>query len=247
MTTVLKLGGSVITEKSSERTLDQERLDAIVGALGDGDLSEYILVLGGGSFGHPAADRHGVTIEQATADPQAIAEIHDAMLELTSLVVDRLIWAGIPAIAMHPMSMARRNEGSLSFSLDPVESAVTSGLVPVLHGDGVLTSDSGVTILSGDEIAVEVARSFGADRVGMCTGVPGVLDGDGSVIDRIERFDDVAEAVGGSDTTDVTGGMAGKVRTLLELGIPASIFDVDALDSFVRGERPGTLISAADG
>ena len=67
------------------------------------------------------------------------------------------------------------------------------------------------------------------------------------MIGRIDAFDDVAEVLGGSDAADVTGGMAAKVRTLLGLDTPASIFALDELETFLRGERPGTLIAGGDG
>lgn len=245
MTTVLKLGGSVITEKGSERTVSDGRLDNIVGTLASADRRGYLLVIGGGSFGHPAADRHGMSDQTGSSDPSAMAEVHDAMLELTSIVIDRLVKAGVPALAIHPLSMAYREAGDLHVAFDAVEQAVSEGYVPVLHGDCVLTAGQGTTILSGDEIAVELARHFDADRVGLCTGVPGVLDSNDELIDQIEQYETVAEILGASDETDVTGGMAGKVSTLLELGIPASIFDITALAAFLDGESPGTTIDSS--
>jgi isopentenyl phosphate kinase len=72
--------------------------------------------------------------------------------------------------------------------------------------------------------------------------VPGVLDADGDVIDRIESFDAVADVLGESDATDVTGGMSAKVRTLLDMDVPAWVFGLDELDGFVRGESTGTQV-----
>lgn len=242
MTDVLKLGGSVITEKDRERTVADRRLESITAALGDADLEDYVLVLGGGSFGHPAADRHGITRTVGSSDPQAVAEVHDAMLELTSLVIDRLVWAGIPAVAVHPSSLAARVDSELTLSMDPIEAAIAEGFVPVMHGDFVVTLGAGVTILSGDEIVAELAGHLEADRVGLCTGVSGVLDGEDEIIDRIERYGDVAEVLGESADTDVTGGMAAKVSTLLDVGVPASIFGMEGLEVFLAGGHPGTTL-----
>jgi len=114
--------------------------------------------------------------------------------------------------------------------------------VPVLHGDGVAHAGEGVTVLSGDEIVVRLGEGLAADRVGVCSTVPGVLDADGAVIDRIDSFDAAADALGASDATDVSGGMAGKVRRLLALSVPARVFGADDLDAFLRGGSPGTLI-----
>jgi isopentenyl phosphate kinase len=69
-----------------------------------------------------------------------------------------------------------------------------------------------------------------------------VLDGSGAVIDRVESFEDVAAALGGSGETDVTGGMAAKVRALLDLDAPANVFDLDGLAAFLGGGDPGTRV-----
>ena len=81
-----------------------------------------------------------------------------------------------------------------------------------------------------------------AERVGLCSTVDGVLDGDGAVVPTVRAFEDVADALGGSDATDVTGGMAGKVRALLELDVPASVFGRADLPAFLAGGQPGTTV-----
>ncbi|MGM0372404.1 MAG: isopentenyl phosphate kinase, partial [Halobacteriota archaeon] len=42
-----------------------------------------------------------------------------------------------------------------------------------------------------------------------------------------------------------TGGMAGKVRALLDLDTPARIFDPDGLAAFLDSGTPGTRIDGA--
>ncbi|MFW6448675.1 MAG: isopentenyl phosphate kinase [Halobacteriota archaeon] len=242
MTTVLKLGGSVITEKDREGTVAVDRLDVVAAAIGADDHSSLVLVAGGGSFGHPAAARHGLTATEGTHDPVAIAEVHGAMLALVEAVVERLHREAVPAVAVHPLSIARREDDALRASFVAVDAALHEGFVPVLHGDGVITDGRGVTILSGDELVVALGEHLGADRVGLLTGEAGVLDDEGAVIDRIERFEQVADLVGASSSTDVTGGMAGKIRTLLDLGVPASVFGLDDLEGFLAGSRPGTTV-----
>jgi isopentenyl phosphate kinase len=120
------------------------------------------------------------------------------------------------------------------------------GFVPVLHGDVVAHAGAGGTVLSGDDVVVSLARSLAATRVGLCSTVPGVLGGDGEVVARIESWDDVPETLGDSDATDVTGGMAGKVRTLLDLPTPAHVFGPDGLSAFLDGGAPGTVVGGAD-
>ena len=252
MTTVLKLGGSVITEKGDRETLDGRALDGLADAIADaagtgdataGDAADLVVVHGAGSFGHFYADEHDAGVESGVRDARAVLDIHGAMKTLDGFVLSRLHDRGVPALPVHPLSAAHRDdEGDLTLPLGQVTTMLDEGFVPVLHGDGVVHAGEGVTILSGDEVVVRLAADLSADRVGMVSTVPGVLDADGDVIPEIRSFDDVADALGGSDATDVTGGMAGKVRTLLELDAPSHVFGAADLPAFLRGGSPGTRV-----
>ena len=257
---VLKLGGSLITEKDRPETLDGPALDAacdvISGALTDGAVDRLVIVHGGGSFGHHHASEHGVSTTAGTHDAGAVMDIHGAMTTLNGLVLSRLHSRGVSAIPVHPLSLSARRDGpdgDLDLPLASTETLLDEGFVPVLHGDGAATAGEGVTVVSGDELVVELAARLAARRVGVCSTVPGVLDGaDGAgdddgpgereVIPAIDEFDAVADVLGASDTTDVSGGMAAKVRELLALDAPAYVFGADGLDSFLRGGDPGTRI-----
>jgi isopentenyl phosphate kinase len=242
MTTVLKLGGSVITDKEREGTLDGAGLAAAadaVAAASDG----LVLVHGGGSFAHPRAEAHGVTDTDGTREAAAVTDIHDAMTDLSDAVVGALQERGVPALPVDTLAVASRDAaGTLSLPAGAVERMLGEGFLPVVHADPVVQEGAGATVLSGDEIVASLARSLDADRVGLCSEVPGVLDADGAVIDRIDSWDDAAGALGGSAGADVTGGMAGKVRTLLDLSTPAHVFGPDGLEPFLAGGAPGTAI-----
>ncbi len=243
MTTVLKLGGSVITEKDSPETLDEESLAAVADDVGAADVADLVLVHGGGSFGHHNAANHGVTTETGSHDTATVADVHGAMKALNREVLARLRERGVPAVPVHPLSAAHRDaDGTLGLPTDQVAAMLGEGFVPVLHGDVVAHEGEGVIVVSGDELVVELAAALDADRVGLCSTVPGVLDGDGAVVDRIRSYDEVADALGGSDATDVTGGMAAKVRELLALSAPANVFDAAGVGPFLAGESPGTRI-----
>jgi isopentenyl phosphate kinase len=244
MTTVLKLGGSVVTEKDRAETLDGAAVDDLADAIATSVVEDLVLVHGGGSFGHHHAERHGVTTDEGSHEVDAVSDVHGAMKALNQLVLARLHDRGVPAVPVHPFSAVHRDRaGALAMPTAQVGAMVTEGFVPVLHGDVAIHEGEGVTIVSGDELVVELARGLDADRVGLCSGVEGVLDDDGTVVERIRSFDEVADVLGGSDATDVTGGMAGKVRALLDLDAPASVFGADDVAGFLAGENPGTLVA----
>ena len=242
MTTVLKLGGSVVTEKDRPETVDEVTLaDAAAAIAGHAD--DLVVVHGGGSFGHHHASEYGVSRTDGTHDYEGVTAIHDAMQRLNAAVLDALHDEDVPAVPVHPFSVGYRNVvGDLVLPTGQVSTMLGEGFVPVLHGDVVVHEREGATILSGDEVVVELAEHLGADRVGLCSAVPGVYDESGEVLDLVDSFDAVEAALGGSEDTDVTGGMERKVRELLELDPPAFIFDRDGLDAFLAGEEVGTRI-----
>lgn len=239
---VLKLGGSVLTDKDHPETVDEESLETAATSIGDVD-EALVLVHGGGSFGHYHAERHGVSQTKSTHDPDAIAAIHGAMRRLNDEVLAALREVGTAPIPIHPLGLGHRDDtGDLGLPTTHLRVMLREGFVPVLHGDLVAHAGAGATVLSGDEIVVTIADSLGADRVGLCADVPGVLDGNGNVIESIDSYDAVAELLGESDATDVTGGMAAKIRALAELSAPASVFGLGGLGAFLSGDRPGTTV-----
>ncbi|MBZ6493992.1 isopentenyl phosphate kinase [Natrinema longum] len=243
---VLKLGGSVITEKDRPETLDGDALERAADAIAatrESGPEDLVIVHGGGSFGHHNASEHGVTTTEGTHDASAALDIHGAMTTLNQFVLRRLLERDVEAVPVHPFSAAARDsKGELDLPTGQVETMLAEGFVPVLHGDVIAHAGAGATVVSGDELVAELARALSADRVGLCSTVPGVLDDGDAVIDRIDDFETVADVLGTSEATDVTGGMAGKVRTLLGLEAAASIFGLESLASFLEGENPGTTI-----
>ncbi|RQG98324.1 isopentenyl phosphate kinase [Natrarchaeobius oligotrophus] len=244
---VLKLGGSAITDKDRPETLDGESLetaaDAIADGLRSGSASSLVIVHGGGSFGHANASEHGVTTTAGTHDVAAVHDVHGAMKTLNEFVLSRLVDRDVPAVPVHPFSTAHRDEaGRLVLPTGQVETMVAEGFVPVLHGDLVAHTGRGVTVVSGDELVAALALDLAADRVGLCSTVPGVLDDADAVIDEIASLEEVAAVLGDSDSTDVTGGMAAKVETLLELDAEASIFGIEDVSAFLAGKTPGTTV-----
>ncbi len=244
---VCKLGGSVVTDKERPETVDERALeraaDAVASTLEAGHVDDLVLVHGGGSFGHVHASEHGVSTTDGTHDARAVDAIHGAMKTLDEAVLAALLARGVPAVPVHPLSTAHRDfDGALSLPTNQVRTMLEEGFVPVLHGDLVAHLGKGATVVSGDELVADLARSLEADRIGLCSTVPGVLDDENRVIDRIESFADVEAVLGGSDATDVTGGMAAKVQALLSLEAEASIFGLDELEAFLAGEEPGTTL-----
>lgn len=233
---ILKIGGSVLTDKTEEETLSKE-FDEVVKTVAEAERNDLVLVHGAGSFGHPHAERNGL----AEGGHEGAYETHAAVARLNECVVGALNQHGVDALPMHPLSCAWRDGArSLSFETKPVEALRDEGFLPVLHGDVVAdTTAGGVSVLSGDYIAVELADRL-KEPLGMCTSAGGVLGGDGEVLRRVTSVKEV-EVLDGAGT-DVTGGIHGKVERILSLSSGGHVFGVEELGEYLDGEAVGTLV-----
>ncbi|WP_445476217.1 isopentenyl phosphate kinase [Methanococcoides methylutens] len=247
--TILKIGGSVITDKNSEDGLAWEEEIVRIAREISGFEGKLIIVHGAGSFGHPQAKRYSLT-EGFHAEGAVVT--HKAVKSLNRIVVDILDDEGVNAIAVHPMGCTVAKAGRISeMYLGSIRLMLEKGLVPVLHGDVVMDTEKGVSIVSGDQVIPYLATTLGASRIGVGSAANGVLDDNGNTIPFItsDNFEEVKGYIGGSAGTDVTGGMLGKVLEMLELGkassITSYIFNATVagnVSSFLNGENIGTAI-----
>ncbi len=260
----VKLGGSLITDKSRPSTarpavikrLAEETRQAL-----DGQPSLGLLIgHGSGSFGHWAAKPYSTRDGVHTAGEwRAYAKVAAAAAELNRVVTSIFQEAGVPALPLQPSASARCEDGVLRY-LDtrPIESALENGLVPLLYGDVALDDVRGATIVSTEGIFAYLAGALNPNRVLLLVAAPGVLGPDGAVVERITpaTLPALRCSLGGSENVDVTGGMASKVATMIDLvqrfpGLTVRILpggEEGALAQALHqpAEQMGTLISAED-
>ena len=239
---VLKLGGSVVTDKAGDCAVRTDRIGECAGEIARRPGIQVILVHGAGSCGHPQAHRHRLDQGVPPGDLAGIPETHHAVADLNRAVVDALRRAGREAVGIHPLGHCVAASGRLQHpDWRQVGLMLSLGVTPVLHGDVVMDTVRGASIISGDQLVSSLARALSPDRVGLATDVPGVLGGTGAVVGRIRRGEGKGLA-GGSRNTDVTGGMEGKLEELLALadaGISSSIFHASRIGDFLDGHPHG--------
>ncbi len=227
-TIIVKLGGSVITHKgSSPPTTNDENLSRIAN-----ELKSYkgglVVVLGGGAHGHQSAHSHGFGNPNTPKEQllMGIPDIRHNMSILALKVESELNNKGIPTIVIPPFTVVTlRNKSIQDFSITTMKKALENGCAVVIHGDVCFDEERGASILSGDTIAVFLAKQLDVKSIYIGTDVDGVLDDNPKlnpsakhipVIDHNNK-EDVLTKTGPSMNTDVTGGMSKKVNELLEL------------------------------
>ncbi|MDD2614472.1 MAG: isopentenyl phosphate kinase [Methanosarcina sp.] len=247
---ILKLGGSVITDKAADQGVIRETDLLRIAKEVSGYRGKMIVVHGAGSFGHTYAKKYGL---DRGFDPKGVIVTHESVKKLASRVVDALNEYGIRAIAVHPMGCTVCRNGRIeSMYLDNIKLMLENGFVPVLHGDVVMDLELGACVLSGDQIVPYLAKELKIARLGLGSAEEGVLDKNGKPVPEItpETFENFKHYIRGSESTDVTGGMLGKVQELLELSktscITSHIFNAGKENNiyrFLDGESIGTKIS----
>ncbi len=249
---LLKLGGSLITDKTKPYTARMEVIqriaDEIQRAWSEGHI--FLIGHGGGSFPHTSAKKYRTAegfVHERSAYGAAIVH-HDATT-LDQIVVKTLLDAGVPAISFHPDSFILMNKGRISrVFIKPLVAALEWGYVPVFYGDVVVDQDRGCGIASTEAIIYALAERLRRTyqiEVGMAGVVGGVYTGDPfqdpnvQFIERIDRtnYRRIYRYLGGSHGIDVTGGMLHKVKMLVSMarmGIRSYVFDGTLKDNVYR-------------
>ena len=140
---ILKIGGSVITDKTGELSAKTEIINRVAEEIKKADLKNLIIVHGGGSFGHPIAKKYSIK-EGFKEERQKVgfAETHHVMTVLNGLFMDALIWHNIPAFSITPSSCILTKNGRItSFDDTIIKSLLKMKIMPVLYGD-VIVDDS---------------------------------------------------------------------------------------------------------
>jgi isopentenyl phosphate kinase len=239
---ILKLGGSIITDKSADCAINRAGLETLATAIAGARHDGIVIIHGAGSCGHPEAKRYHLDKGASAGKTEGVYMTHRAVSGLNEAVVGALRSKGIAAIGVHPLHAAAADNGRLiGFEHRHLETMLALGMVPVIHGDVVMDLSRGACIVSGDQLVRYLAAALQISRVGLATDVPGVLDG-GHVVPEITRQTMPTLHIGDSKHTDVTGGMRGKIDELLALadaGTESEIFHVSRVRDFLAGAATG--------
>jgi len=272
-TVLLKLGGSLITDKDKPYTPRLDKLNELaleIKSVLDSS-PDLLLILGhgSGSFGHVAAKKHGT--RQGLVDPKGLnrplgsdvdywkgfAEVRFQAAELNRYVMQSLIENGVPAISFPPSSsMVSKDRKVTHHNILTIRKALDVKLLPVVHGDVAFDESLGGTILSTEDVFTFLVEQFSPTRIllaGIEAGVWQDFPARTKLVKQIQLsdYEKMRAGIGGSASTDVTGGMKAKVEEMLALiqknkGLTVQIFSAEqkgSLERALRRENIGTLLA----
>jgi isopentenyl phosphate kinase len=248
----LKLGGSLITDKARPETARLDVLARLAQEIAEARWQQPELRLllghGSGSFGHPEAARHGTHLGAHTEQEwRGFLEVWQAADRLHGHVLDALQAVGLPVMSFPPSATAACENGEIiSLAHEPILHALNAGLLPVVLGDVAFDRQRGATILSTEQVMGWLADVLAPSRIllaGVEEGVYLRFPLRDRPLERLSYPDLERLALGESAGTDVTGGMAAKVRWGLNMIERRPDLEIRIFSAI----RPGTLLGAIRG
>jgi isopentenyl phosphate kinase len=226
---LIKLGGSIITDKTTEGAFRHDTVTRLATELKTAD-KDSILVHGAGSFGHILAKQHHLN-DGLTQPSQTLgfAQTQASVQRLNTLVIDALHHQGLPAISLPPHAITILDNHHLkTMDFTMFSDYLDQGFLPVTYGDVALDTTLHGSICSGDLLMYVLAAEFHPEKVIF------VMDEDGlytanpkthptaTFIENISIKDLPRLSTGLDSRADVTKGMQGKLETIssiAQLGI----------------------------
>ena len=258
----LKLGGSLITNKDipfSAKKDTLRRLGAEISeALDTNPELKLLIGHGSGSFGHSAAAQFGTRSGIHSAeDWLGFQKVWWAAHQLNQIVIKEFLDLGLPIISLPASaSLVSSNKKVDQWNIQPIISNLKNHLLPIVFGDVVIDKELGATIFSTEELFSYLVNVLHPNRILLAGKERGVfLDypRNQNLISLVtpDTYPLISDKINASTSTDVTGGMASKVRSMLDLIMLEENLSIDIFSGeeegnlfrVITGEKIGTKLS----
>ena len=258
--TVLKLGGSLLTDKTKPYVIRKDVLNSaareIKECISEGLIQSLVLVHGVGSYGHPLVLEHQLHKGfQSTDQILPIAKTQAKVNEFRQMIVKQFHEIEVPMVLLHPSSMiVSKKMRMTNYFLDSLKSFVNLETVPLLGGDMLIDTAMGWSVGSGDQLAVLLAKELGAKNLIFASDVTGIYEADPKEVPdarpiekiNLKELEATLERMGVSGVIDASGAMKGKLKSIIpvtseiEKGLNVgliSMMEYGNLKLFLKGEK----------
>jgi isopentenyl phosphate kinase len=242
--TILKLGGSLITNKDRPLSPNFKAMRiagrAISSALEESRKLKLFLIHGGGSFGHYYASMFHATTTPGNVAGEGVSRVAQAMISLHSMILNELIEADVPCRTIAPGEFLASPKGKVTrVGSNKISALLNIGCVPISFGD-IVTTNRGTWIVSGDQIALSVAKNMNVERVIFAMDVDGIFEDSKMKGPIIREMNSQNQSLVKKRKFDVTGGIGSKIEIGFKLArLGSDVYFVNGKD----GERLQNLLS----
>ncbi len=229
--TIIKIGGSLITHKDKMLTPNSKNLKSVARQIVRSGIvrsSSVFLIHGGGSFGHYYAKKFGVSKVTKKYPAVAISKIAESMMDLHTIVLGHLNEEGLNCKTVLTSEFLTEDCSMVTRTgLKNLDNIHRCELVPLSFGN-VFINKTGSKVVSGDQIALALARTVKTKLVVFAMDVDGIHVTPSLKSPIIDVLDQSTKIDSASRKYDVTGGIVAKISVGLKLGeLGASVFYVN--------------------
>lgn len=244
---ILKIGGSSISNKrllakalksqspgdiKVALAVNQQNIDCIAAEIGElfsSGVKKMIILTGVGSPGHFVVLQHGIHKGNSGNINQHLGLV-DAQIAVNLLrqtLLEAFVANKIPVVQLYASSIYESNKMRIiRGDISNFERFIQNGIVPVISGDVVPDLSMGYSVLSGDQILLDLVKKFIPQKIIFGSDVDGVFDEDpkinpaANLIPEIphSRINEVIEQVSSGDASGQMKGKLVEIRNLLDLG-----------------------------
>ncbi len=231
---LIKLGGSIITNKEKPLSPRKKSIDKIVRALKKIDES-IIVVHGGGSYGHYWSVKYNMHTKPANYNTHGVSVVKNSMVELNKIILDSFLKNKLNPYCLPPTDFIFGNKPIIK-KVKEIEKIAKTNLIPITFGDALWFGKKKSYILSGDKIMSILANIL---KPRLCVFVLNVdgLYSDPKTKKLIHELKSEKPLIIKS-SKDVTGGMKRKVDEATKISKNGmNVF-------FVNGNKPERIVDA---
>jgi len=222
---LIKLGGSIITNKQKPLSPRKKTIDSILKEIGK--IKEPVIIVhGGGSYGHYWSVKYDMHTKPAKTSPKGVAIVKNSMVELNKIILDSAVKNKINSYCLPPTDFMNGNK-AIKNKILTINDISKSGLTPITFGDALWFGQKKSYILSGDVIMT---------TIGNVDGVYSDLKTKKLIYDFKKEKPEIK-----NNKMDVTGGMTRKIteaNKMAKAGL--KVF-------FVNGNKPKRITDAVSG
>ena len=221
---IIKLGGSVITDKSKEYFFKKEIMNNLSKEIKKAN-KKCIIIHGAGSFGHILAKKyklnngftHNNQLKGFSETIQMVQVLNNHVLKSLNLYDNHAV-----SIAPHNI-LKLINHKVYKMNFEIFSDYISKNIMPLTFGDVVLDNNLGFSICSGDLLAFELAKYFKPKKVIFVIDEDGLYTSNPKENNNAELINNISFTELNKLSTplnnyaDVTKGMGGKIQMISKI------------------------------
>ena len=251
---LMKLGGSLITNKRSDVPKCHENIMRKIANIISKSDKKIIIVHGAGSYGHPIVKKYNINngLDGTEKQREAITKARKQLIHLNEILCKEIRKTGTKCESVIPSQSMKINDNNelQAFPKQKFDEILSGGKIAVTFGDIVNTKDKNVGVISGDTLLLKLAQLYKPKRTFFIMDYPGVVKGslesdEMEIYGKLDsKFVTNISILKEKNRPDVTGGLLNKIKCALEISKTSEcwISGLENLEDCIDGMPKGTKV-----